>query len=283
MPDIVFLNDRFVNYSEAKISIEDRGFQFGDGIYEVVRCYNGKPFCLDEHLKRMLQGLEALKIKAPYSSEKLKGIALEALSLSGLKDAQIYIQITRGVAPRRHAFIGDMKPTTVLIVRKIPDIDPKIWEEGVSAIVMPDIRWHLCYIKTVQLVPNCLAKVEAEAQGAFEAVFERDGIVTEAASSNVFIVKKGKALTHPANERILHGISRGVAIELIKQLEIPFAEEAFTVEELYDADEVFLTGTISEVLPVRKIGDKLIGNGKPGPLTRKIQEAFINKVNEVCG
>lgn len=279
MTEVFVLNGKFVDQNNAVVSAEDRGFQFGDGVYEVIRAYNGKPFCMDRHLSRMKQGLEAIRIPMPLEIKEFEKLCNEALEKSGLKEALIYIQVTRGAAPRQHIPPKGLKPTFVIIVRGTPDIPPELKEQGVKISLSPDIRWHKCYIKTVQLLPNTMAKEEAKEKGAFEAVFFRDGIITEGSSSNIFIVKGGRVFTHPANERILHGITRGVAIEIAEGLGIEVEERAFSPEELLKADEAFLTGTGTEIMPVVQVDDDIIGNGKPGHITKKIMEKFKEITN----
>jgi D-alanine transaminase len=271
---VVYLNDRFVDYKDAVVSVEDRGFNFADGIYEVIKCYNGKTFCLGRHLDRLMQGLGELNIPLEMGRDRLAAICEEALKRTGEVDASIYVQITRGPAPRNHAFPKDPKPTVLVLARGVEPKPKDNWVNGVSTVLYPDIRWERCFIKTLQLLPNCMAKDAANKKGAYEAIMHRDDTVTEASSSNVFIVKNGEMRTHPADEHILHGITRAVTIELAKEAGMNVAEQTFTVSEMLSADEVFLSGTSTEIMPVIKVDDTQIGSGRPGSITKELQAKY---------
>lgn len=271
---IVYLNGKRVDYSDAKVSVEDRGFQFGDGLYEVVRVYEGRFFYLDRHLERLKKGAQEIYLNFDFDIETLKEVCKKAVADGGFKDASVYIQVTRGAAPRQHNFPEKSSCTWVVIAREAKPQPEEYYENGVSAITVPDERWMRCNVKTVQLIPNCIAKEKAKRAGAYEAIFHRGGIVTEASSSNVFIVKSNKLLTHPANNFILHGITRGVVLEIAEKLDLELREETFSLDQLLDADEVFLTGTMTEVMPIVKVDGKIIGDGVPGSLTRNIIEEF---------
>ncbi|MCG0274825.1 MAG: D-amino-acid transaminase [Thermosediminibacteraceae bacterium] len=274
MQAVVYLNGERVDYKDAKVSVEDRGFQFGDGLYEVVRVYGGRFFYLDRHLKRLNKGAQEIYLEFDFSLDNLKEICKKAVAEGGFKDASVYIQVTRGAAPRQHHFPEKSSCTWVVIAREVKPHPKDFYENGVKAITVPDERWTRCNIKSVQLIPNCIAKEKAKRAGAYEAIFHRGGIVTEASSSNVFIVKNGKLFTHPANNLILHGITRGVVLEIAGKLGFEVNEEAFSLDKLFDADEVFITGTMTEVMPVVKVDGKIIGDGVPGETTRSIIEEF---------
>jgi len=281
MPTIVYLNGQKVDYENAKVSIEDRGFQFGDGLYEVIHVYNGRFFHLDRHLARLEEGAEQIYLNLDFGLSNLENICRKAVKESGYANASVYIQVTRGAAVRQHAFPDDIKCTWIVIVRESKGNPPEFYENGITCITVPDERWERCNIKTVQLLANCIAKEKAKRAGSFEAIFHKGGAVREGSSSNVFIVKDNKLLTHPADNRILHGITRGVVLELAEQNKIDYAEQVFTLEDLFNADEVFLTGTTTEIMPVVKVDGKIIGDGVPGPMTRLIQQHFKKYVETI--
>lgn len=271
--ELGYFNGKFVSLDEKVIPIDERGHQFGDGVYEVIRVYNGKPFMLDEHLDRLIKSAEAIRLTIHESKDDFRNLIFQGLEKSGIKEAAIYLQITRGIAPRNHLF-PDVPVSVSMTVRNAPVVPEEVRNRGAFAITHPDERWENCYIKSLNLLPNILAKQAANDAGCNEAILIRDGFVTECSSSNIFIVKNKEIITTPLNKHILSGITRGVVKILASRLEIPFLERHFTEEDLKEADEVFLTSTISEVLPVVKIDGKLIGNGKPGELTLKLYEEF---------
>lgn len=274
MPNIIYLNGERVNYEDAKVSIEDRGFQFGDGVYEVIRVYKGKFFHLDRHLARLAKGASEIYLDLDFGIDKLEAVCRQAVKESGFDDATVYIQVTRGAHPRQHTFPEYAKCTWVVIVREAKPNPQEFYENGVRAITVPDERWTRCNIKTVQLLANSIAKEKAKRAGAYEAIFHRGDCVTEASSSNVFIVKDKKLYTHPAVNLILHGITRGVVIEIANENNIECIEEVFSLKELFDADEIFVTGTTTEIMPIVKVDGKLIGDGVPGEITRLIMTKF---------
>ncbi|ADL07610.1 D-amino-acid transaminase [Thermosediminibacter oceani] len=274
MEAVVYLNGERVDYADARVSVEDRGFQFGDGLYEVVRVYGGRFFYLNRHLKRLQKGAEEIYMELDFGLDRLRDVCKKAVVESGFKDASVYIQVTRGVAPRQHAFPEKSSCTWVVIVRQAKPQPDEFYENGVKVITVPDERWTRCNIKTVQLIANCIAKEKAKRAGAYEAVFHRGGIVTEGSSSNLFIVKDRKLFTHPANNLILHGITRSVVLEIAEKLGFDVVEEAFSLDRLFDADEAFVTGTMTEVMPIVKVDGKMIGDGVPGEMTRDIMREF---------
>lgn len=272
----VYLNGRFVPYDEARLSVEDRGFLFADGVYEVIYYRRGRAFRMEEHLERLRRSAEGIRLELPRPLADLEAAASALLARNGLEaeDATIYLQVTRGVARRQHAFPARPEPTVLMLGRKARTVDPARQERGVEVITLPDQRWHLCHIKSIGLLPNVLANQQAAEAGAYEAVFIRDGRVTEGSHTNLFGVFGGVLRTHPADQWILAGITRQVVLELAGKLEIPVREEAFQAEELPNADELFLTGTTTAVLPVVRVDGHTIGGGKPGPVTRRLQEAY---------
>lgn len=277
----VYLNGKFVPYEQAVVPVEDRGFVFADGIYEVVRIYHGKPFLWQEHMDRLQRSAQAIRLKIP-TVEELTLAGLETLRRSQLDDATLYIQITRGAAPRLHSFPVGVEPTVFMIARPYHRPDAALVQKGITCITVPDLRWHKCSIKTVGLLLNVLAKQEAEDAGAQDAIFVRDGIVTEGTSSNFFMVKDQTLITHPADDHILRGITREFVIARAGELGIPVREEYITREALTQADEAFLTSTGVEVLPVTIIDGQKVGPGKPGPISMRLLECFNQVVAEMA-
>lgn len=275
MMSIGFINGEFVPIDQLVIPIEERGHQFGDGVYEVIRVYRGKPFMLAEHLERLKQSAEAIRIKPRYSYEQIGEFILQGIEKSGLagQDAQVYLQITRGIAPRQHLF-PDVPSSLTMTIRPATILPAPLREKGATAMCLPDERWANCYIKTLNLLPNVLAKQKAHEAGFYEAIFYKDGYVTEGSSSNVFMVKDGKIYTTPLTREILNGITRQVVLNLANALSIPLEEKHVTVEELKEADEVFITNTVAEILPVVQVDEVTIGTGKPGVITNKLYEEF---------
>jgi len=279
MPDVYYVNGRFTEPENAVVSVEDRGFLFGDGVYEVLRAYGQHIFRIDEHLERLSGSLNAINIS--YSDiPELKSLCFEALNRSGYSDALIYIQITRGVAKRSHVPPKGMQPTIVIIVYKTPILPEQLFRKGAKAILNPDIRWAKCYIKTLQLLPNTMALSQANAESAIEAIMHKKGIVTECCSSNVFIVKNNRVKTHPADETILHGVSRKTVLEILQHQGVTVLEQEFTTEELLQSDEVFITNTLVEVMPITKIDDTTVADGNPGQLTLMLMEEFKRQTNQ---
>ena len=270
MPDIAFINGRFLPWEEANVSIDDRGFQFGDGIYEVIRTYQKAPFELEAHLGRLARSAKELSLAQPYSHEQWARWIQEGLSLANYQEAKIYIQITRGVAPRDHAFPSDTAPTVVMTIRELHPLALQIRQDGVPARTCEDLRWGRCDIKSVNLLANVLAREEAKKAGVFEAILVRDGLVTEGSLSNVMAVQAGVIVTAPEGPRILSGVTRTVVLRLAREEGIRVEERFISVHSLYTADEVFLTGTTVEVLGVVQIDGKTIGSGQPGPITKTL-------------
>ena len=274
VPDIAFVNGRFMPLADAVVSIEDRGFQFGDGVYEVIRTYGGRPFELTGHLTRLDRSAQALDLRQPYSHQLWNQHILDGIRQAGYPEAKVYLQITRGAAPRDHAYTPDLSPTIVMTVRELHPLAPSVPAAGVAAMTTEDIRWGRCDIKSVNLLANVLARQQAKQAQVFEVILVRDGQVTEGAVSNVVIVRGGAVITAPEGPRILSGVTRAVVLHLAKQAGMSVQERFFTREELLAADEVFLTGTTVEVLGVVRIDGQTIGTGKPGPTTRRLAEGF---------
>ncbi|MBY0124151.1 D-amino-acid transaminase [Bacillus sp. S/N-304-OC-R1] len=281
--EYVIVNGEFISRSDAKVDIEDRGYQFGDGVYEVIRVYNGKMFTGQEHLERLMESGKKIGLEIKYTVQELKAMLTELIEKNNLTLGTIYLQISRGVAPRNHAFPSSDVAHSFVANTKAVDRPAENMESGVKTILLEDIRWLLCDIKSLNLLGNLMAKQRAAEAGCFEAIQHRGEIVTEGSSSNVSIIKDGKVITHPANNLILNGITRQKVLQLCRKNDIPVEERAFTLEELKQADEVFLSGTTVEVMPIIEIENQKVGNGKPGSLTRKLQELFEKAIENECG
>lgn len=270
----ILYNNRIVDRSEGKVDIEDRGFQFGDGIYEVIRFYDKKPFELEAHLQRLMRSAHELRLNLeldlPHFGEQLQ----ELIRSSEEHGGALYIQVTRGVHPRAHLASKAVPPTLIAYV--MPATRPLEWlKNGIQAVTVEDQRWLRVDIKSTNLLANIMAKQEAADKGAQEAILVRDGRVTEGSSSNFFGVMAGELYTHPANHLILNGITRQVVLDLAKELGIPTREEPLAKTDLARLDEAFITSTTSEICPVISIDGRLLGQGQPGPVTRRLQEAFF--------
>lgn len=275
----VLTNDKLTVRDKAAVDIEDRGYQFGDGIYEMFSVYNGKPFLLDEHLQRLLRSAFELQINMPYAVEALKDKIYELCAADSLQDGLIYLQISRGTSPRDHAF-PQASVTPCLIAYTIPKERPlHLQAGGAGAVLSEDIRWLRCDIKSLNLLGNVLAKQKAKEQGAYEAIMHRGSTVTEGSSTNVFIVKDGTVMTHPANNFILNGITRVKVLELCRDSNIPVLETEFSIDQLMCADEVFITSTSIEIVPIMQIEGQSIATGFPGEITRRLQSSMSRLID----
>lgn len=275
----VYLNGKWMDADETRISFDDRGFLFGDAVYEVIRLYDGRPFELDAHLDRLARSQRAIWMEET-DREELKSVIADFCAHEGSEtaDAIIYIEVSRGASPRSHAFPTPPVAPTVLLWCRPVQVMP--WEQnqaGIKAITVPDDRWAKCWIKTVNLLPNVLAKEKAHRAHCDDALFVRDGMVIEATSANLFIVSRSTLMTAPVTNYILPGITRQVILELAKAIGIPVLLEPFTVETLMASDEVFITGTTTEILPVTVVDHVRLRN-EMGPLARRLLEAFRARI-----
>lgn len=271
-----YVNGAWFDAGFPPIHPEDRGYQFGDGIYEVVRIYQGNYYQLDEHLARLQRSAKELHLVYPWKIEELKSIARELVVKNGITsddDAILYVQITRGVAERQFEYPPDSKPVLTAYVRK-KNRPLQQLTTGIRVLSVEDIRWLRCDIKSLNLLGAVLAKQSAKAAGADDAVLHRGGTVTEGSASNLFAIKNGFLYTHPATNLILHGITRSTVLQLASTLSIPVIEEPFQLDFLRNADEAFLTGTTSELMPIVSLDNSPVGDGVVGPIVRKLQQAF---------
>lgn len=284
MRELGLINGRLIEIDENVITMEDRGHQFGDGVYEVTKVYNGKCFALRPHLDRLYQSLRAIRIPAIYTFEELVQFHEALIKESGIREGAIYLQITRGAAPRVHPFPEQVVPCLTMSIRPSGHINPELREKGVKIILIPDERWLRCDIKSLNLLSNVLGKQQAKEAGCYEAVMIRGEHVTEGTSSNFFVVKDGIIWTHPATNLILKGITRTIILErLAKELDLTILEKAFDVSFVKGASEAFLSGTSTEVMPVTSIDGKAVNDGTVGPITRKLQLAYTKLIDEECG
>lgn len=273
---IGYLNGNIISPSDPVLPIDERGHQFGDGVYEYIRVYNKKPFMMTEHLDRLFQSADAIRLNIGKTKEEIEAIVLDLIDRSELDNCDVYMQATRGIAPRNHLF-PNVPASISMTVKPFRPTDPSLRESGISVKVLPDERWQNCWVKTLNLLPNLLAKQEAFEAGAQEAVLVRDGTVTEGSSSNVFIVKNGTVITPPATKHILHGITRRAVFQLAEEAGISVKEQSFGPDALFEADEVFMTSTSMEVMSVTSIDSRPVQDGKPGRITVKLQQAFEGK------
>src|SRR5690625_27773 len=265
---------KFVHKDSLLFPYEERGLQFGDGVYEVIRIYNGNLYLLDEHIERLFRSLKAISISIEYTPQKIKQLLQQLVEKNEMEqDGFIYLQVSRGSSKRIHTFPEKITPNLYAYINNEPR-PFNLLKEGVKTITHPDERWKNCYIKSLNLLPNILAKQSAIEKGCYEAILVEDGIVTECCSSNIFLVKNGSVFTHPATNRILHGCVRDAVIQFSEHYDIPVNETAFTKSDMFEADELFLTSSISEVLPITAVNGKRIGDGKPGEITRTLQVAY---------
>ncbi len=266
MSGIVYLNGEYLPADEARVPVLDRGFIFGDGVYEVIPAYNGKLFRLDEHLQRLENSLQATRIPGPFDREEWRAILEALVQKNGGGDQSVYLQVTRGIAAREHGFPEKVKPTVFIMCNPLQAVDDRIREAGVCAITLEDSRWKHCDIKAITLLPNILLRQQAVDAGCTEAILVRDGLVTEGAASNVFMVRDGQIRTPPKSRQLLPGITRDLVVELARQHGLDCREQDIPVATLAEADEIWLTSSTKEILPVTQLDGRPVGDGRPGPV-----------------
>jgi len=271
---MIYLNGEFMPIEEAKIPVLDRGFIFGDGVYEVIPVYSRRPFRLDEHLKRMQASLDAIRIDNPHSAAVWSELIGKIVSGNPWEDQGVYIQITRGVAKRDHTFVKGVKPTVFIMSNQLVTPSQEQIRDGVPAIVLPDFRWLRCDIKSVSLLGNCMLRTAAADAGCVEAILVRDGLLTEASASNVFIVKDGTVLAPPKSHLILPGITYDVVLEILRDNKLAHAVHPVTEAELRTADEVWVTSSSKEVLAITTLDGKPVNAGKPGPVFARVHALY---------
>jgi D-alanine transaminase len=266
--------------SEARVSALDRGFLFGDAVYEVLRVYGGKPWLEEEHLARLARSLQAIRILG-VDVARLRQRMHETIRAGGFREALVYIQVTRGAAPRSHPFPENVTPLEFLYVQELRDPYEAARNAGAAVITQPDLRWGRCDIKSTNLLPNILAIQAAREAGALETIlYLPDGTLTEGTHTSFFGVLHGAVLTAPNSPHILPGITRSLVLRLAARARIPVQEHVLKRDDLAEVSELFLTGTTSEVMPIVKVDDRPVGTGQPGPITRKLQEVYREAVKE---
>ncbi|MCI0570099.1 MAG: D-amino acid aminotransferase [Myxococcaceae bacterium] len=276
----VYLNGKYLPKDEAHISVDDRGFIFGDGVYEVTRVIRGKLFAESAHWRRLENGLSQLGIRPPagFTMEAVRTISERLLNDNGLADADatVYLQVTRGAAPRVHVFPPPETPATVFISVSPMQIPWELRKQGVKVVTQPDLRWARCDLKTVNLLPNVLARQRAKEAGGWEALLVRDGVVTEGAATTAFAVVDGQLWTHPSGHRILPGVTRDIVLKLASELGFRVHEAPFRLDERHRWQELFLTGTTTDVQAVVDVDGAPVGDGRPGPVSRALQAALYH-------
>ena len=277
-----WLNGSFLPLEDAQVSVLDRGFLFGDGVYEVIPVYGGRLFRLAHHLKRLDNSLSGVRIANPLTHEQWESVLKELVARNEGNDQAVYLKVTRGADKKRdHAFPANIRPTAFAMSSPLPGPRDLNKETGVTAITLPDIRWKLCNIKAITLLPNVMLRQQAVEAGSAEAILINAGYAIEGAASNLFIVKNGVLITPPNSNALLPGITRDLVLELAASNAIPFREADIHEDELFDADEVWLTSSTREISPVITLDDKPVGNGKPGPLWRRMSALYQDYTNAV--
>ena len=283
MEPLANLNGELVPLTEARIPALDRGFLFGDAVYEVLRVYHGRPWMVDDHFARLRRSLEAIRVHG-VDLVRLRQRVLDTIAAGPFGEALVYIQITRGGAPRSHGFPAGVKPLEFLYVQEFRDPYAQARQDGAAVITLPDLRWGRCDIKSTNLLANVLAAQAAKEAGCTEALLcSDDGIVSEGTHTSFFGVLDGKLLTAPKSPHILPGITRGLVLQLAQRVRIELQEHELRRPDLARVSELFLTGTTSEVLPIVRVDGQPIADGKPGPTTRRLQQAYREAVREACG
>lgn len=279
---IVYLNGEFLPQSKAMVPVLDRGFIFGDGVYEVIPVYGGRLFRLNEHLARLQNSLDGIRITNPLTLAEWTHMLQTLVARNNGGDLSVYFQVTRGVAPRDHAFPANTPATIYAMANPLSPVPQSILDNGICTITVEDIRWRYCHIKAITLLPNVLLRQQAIDAGAQEAILVRDGEVTEGAASNLFIVKDGVVKTPPKGPFLLPGITRDLILELAATNNIGHAECPLTTHDLASADEVWMTSSTKEILPVTRVDDRQVGNGRPGPMWARMLALYQDYKQDVA-
>lgn len=270
----MFLNGEYLPAEQARVSVLDRGFLLGDGVYEVIPVYNGLPFRLTPHLQRLQRSLDGVRMTNPYKPEEWADIIGRLVQDNGGGNQAIYLQVTRGVAPRDHVFPEGVEPTAFVMSNPLKTLPESYKRDGIKAITVDDIRWNQCDIKAITLLPNSLLRQKAQDVGAQESLLIRDGFMTEGSASNSYAVINGIIFTAPKDEKVLPGITRDLVLELAQSAGIAYREEAVSLEQLQHADEIWISSSTRELLPVTMLDDKPVGIGKPGPVWQQVDRLY---------
>ncbi len=287
MPDSrVYINGQFHDPDAATLSVEDRGTLFADGVYEVTHYFFGQAFAMDEHLARLRRSLAGIRLAEPPHVAELPRVSDQLVAELGVASASVYWQVTRGPARRDHRLPAQTRPTVLVMAYKSPKAQQALNPDGpvrtARVVLAEDLRWRQCWIKSLMLLPNALARDAAIAAGANDALMHDNGLVTEASASNAFVVRRGELYTHPADGRILPGITRGVLIDLARAEGIGVHEQAVTLDELRTAEEAFICSTTTNVTAVTHVDGQPIGDGQPGPVTHRLHRAITNHILQMC-
>ena len=280
MPELAYVNGSYMPLGQATVSVEDRGFQFADGVYEVIATYGGKPYAVHEHMQRLENSLEALHISYFPTRDRLVEKMAYGIDACGFSEVLVYIQVSRGAAPRHHEFPHPRSdPTLVMTFKELNRLPKELYENGVKVISLPDLRWGRCDIKSIALLPNILAKQAAHEKGAFEALLvDHLDRVTEGSSTSAFCVRNGVLYTAPQGTHILPSVTRRILLELAESMGLSVCESFSSLAEFKEADEVLLAGTTTEAIGVVELDGVSIGGGRPGRVTRQLRAAFLQSI-----
>jgi D-alanine transaminase len=279
-PSLVYLNGAFLPSEQAQVSVFDRGFVFADGVYEVIPAYGSRLFRLPQHLARLDNSLAGIRLPNPLAARDWQTMFTRLVEAGGAADQSVYLQVTRGRAERDHAFPKQITPTVFAYSQALKYPEPAQLAAGVAAITVPDIRWQRCDIKAIALLPNVLMRQQATEQGAAEAILLRDGRMTEGAASNIFLVLKGTLVTPPKGPFILPGVTRDLALELARAHGLACEERAVTDSELRSAEELMLSSSTKELLPITRLDGKPVGSGQPGPLHARLHALYQDYIRD---
>lgn len=281
MPELAYVNGTFCKLSEATVSIQDRGFQFADGVYEVVVAFGERIFRLAEHLERLKRSLEGIRLPIEHCSEDFEVMIREGIRRAGFESTLVYVQVTRGTCPRAQVATDPGPPTVVATFTERKPLERELQARGLSVCTTEDIRWARCAVKSTALLPNVMAKTEALDAGYDDAIFVApDGEVREATAANVFVAHQGQLRTPPKSDHILHGVTRSYVLECAGRIGLPAREESIMRDELRKADEVFLCSTTLDIAAVCRVDDRPIGLGTPGPLTKALHDEFCARLRD---
>lgn len=281
MPQIVYLNGEFLPIEEARVPVLDRGFIFGDGVYEVIPVYSRHPFRLQEHLRRLQQSLDGIRIANPYPLDTWARLVVDLIARNAPEDQSVYLHVTRGVAPRDHAFPKQATPTVFMMSNPLLTPPRQQIEQGIALVSAQDNRWDRCDIKAIALLPNVLLRQQAVDAGAIESVLFRDGILTEGAASNIFAVEQGVILAPPKDHHMLPGITYDLILELAAADGIPVETGKFSEARIRAADELWMTSSTKEVLAIISLDCQPVGDGRPGPLFHRMYRLYQDYKNRV--
>jgi D-alanine transaminase len=281
LTDIVYLYGQFLPLEEARVPVLDRGFIFGDGVYEVIPVYSRHPFRLHEHLERLQQSLSGIRLENPHTPAEWEALVIDLIERNSLQDQSVYLQVTRGSAPRDQAFPKAATPTVFLMCMELTTPPRELVESGASAVSARDIRWDRCDLKVISLLPNVLLRQMSADVGAAETIMFRDGILTEGSASNIFAVENGVILTPPKDKHVLPGITYDVVLELAAAEGIPIEFGHFEEDRIRRADELWCTSSTKEILAIVELDDQPVANGKPGPIFRRMYQLYQAYKNEV--